>query len=186
MIERINLVPQKPLSERIKQTTPIVVGLLLTVIVVFIFANSAFLSHRIKKLDRELLTIQEQIDKAEILQIQERTLTSEVIKLRDQHAQLQVRSANISNIQTEKRSLSSVLARITLALPSSVICNNISFHGNEGQITGEALFYSDVPGIVKELNNDPLFMSATLHDIDRGLENNEDARLVFNIVFEMK
>ncbi len=186
MIERINLVPQKPLSDRIKQTTPVVVGLLLALIVVFIFAKSTFLSHRIKKLDKELKTVQEQINNAEILQIEERTLTSEVIRLREQQAELQLKSANVSKIQTEKRSLTSILTRITEALPSSVICKNISFHGNAGQITGEALFYSDVPDIVNTLNNDPMFLSATLQDIDRGLENVEDARLIFNIVFEMK
>ena len=182
--ERINLVPQKPISEKIKRAAPPILGLLLVFILIFLAGKNYLLNRKIIRVDSELITIQNQIDQATQFQIQQQLLNRDIVKLNEGLAKLQVEIGGITAIQTEKRHFSRVLTRITQAMSPAMRCDSISFQGANGQMRGVALDYKDLPAFVEELKNDPLFKSAILKDIDRTLEQ-ERKRLTYMIAFEL-
>ena len=182
--ERINLVPQKPISEKIKRAAPPILGLLLVFILIFLAGKNYLLSRKIIQVDSELITIQNQIDQAAQFQIQQQLLNRDIVKLNKELAKLQVEIGGITAIQTEKRHFSRILTRITQAMSPAMRCDSISFQGANGQMRGVALDYKDLPAFVEELKNDSFFKSAVLKDIDRTLEQ-ERKRLTYKIAFEL-
>jgi Tfp pilus assembly protein PilN len=184
-LERINLVPQKPISEKIKRASPLILGILFVLILIFVASKNYLLSRRIIQVDSELTTIQNQIDQAAQFQVQQQILNRDILKLNEDLAKLQVELGGITAIQAEKRHFSQVLTRITQTMSPSMRCDSISFQGANGQIKGVALDYKDLPAFVDELKNDPLFKSAILKDIDRTLDQ-EQKRLTYSIAFELR
>lgn len=185
MLERINLVPQLPLAERIRKTTLPAVGLLLALIILFLAANDRILKARISSLSRDIATIQQQAAEIGATQAKIALLTSSTKQQTEEKERLNAQAAKLTTIQERKRYFSRVLSAIATTMPSSVRCEKIIFTKDGGQITGSALQYRELPAFVKTLGNNPLFSSVLLHGLDRSSDAKK-ADFTFTIAFQLK
>jgi Tfp pilus assembly protein PilN len=185
MIERINLVPQRPFAEKVKMALPIVLGTLVAVVLVTAFFEYQILSYKLNKVDKELTTIKAEKGLADQLQSKTQTLKTTVARLQNHHSELQKSVTELDITQSKNKYFSRALSAITYALPDTVKCTKIVFENNTGQITGNAVQYSDLPDLVTRLKNNPLFKNAALKNVDKS--NNADSyQLSFNIKLELQ
>lgn len=168
MIERINLVPQKPLAERVKAALPLVLGSLMGLIVLLSAIEYGLVASRIAAADHALTTLTDQKALTDQLQGRTQDLRNRIAGQRQQLAALQTAVAGLSIDAPKGRSYATALARITSYLPDSVRCTRIAFDGGDGQLTGEAVHYNDLPELVTRLKSDPLFKSAAIKEIDKN------------------
>ena len=185
MLERINLVPQLPLAERIRKTTLPAIGLLLAVIILFLAASDRILKTQISSLNRDIAAAQHRAGEIAATQARVAQLTSSIKQQTDEKERLSAQAAKLTGIQERKRYFSRVLATIAATMPSSVRCEKIIFAKDGGQITGSALQYRELPAFVKALDNNPLFTSVTLHELDRSPDAKK-ADFTFTIAFQLK
>lgn len=185
MLERINLVPQLPLAERIKKTTLPAVGLLLVLVILFLAASDRILKTRISSLSIDIAAAQQRAAEITATQARIAQLTSSIKRQKDEKERLSGQAAKLTSIQERKKYFSRVLATIATAMPSSVRCEKIIFAKDGGQITGSALQYRELPAFVKALGNNPLFTSVMLHDLDRSPDAKK-TDFTFTIAFQLK
>ncbi len=185
MLERINLIPQLPLAERIKKATLPAVGLLLAVVILFLAASDRILKTKINSLSIDIATAQQRAGEISATQAKIALLTSSITQQKDEKERLSVQAAKLTDIQERKKYFSKVLATITTAMPSSVRCDKITFTKDGGLITGNALQYRELPAFVKTLADNPLFTNVLLHDLDRSPEAKK-ADFTFTIAFQLK
>lgn len=185
MLERINLIPQLPLAERIKKTTLPAVGLLLAFVILFLAASDRILKTRISSLSLDIAAAQQRAGEIATTQAKITQLTNSITQQKDEKERLSGQAAKLTGIQERKKYFSKVLATITTAMPSSVRCDKIAFAKDGGQISGSALQYRELPAFVKALGNSPLFASVILHDLDRSPEAKK-ADFTFTIAFQLK
>jgi Tfp pilus assembly protein PilN len=185
MLERINLVPQLPLAERIKKTTLPAVGLLLALIFLFLAASDRILKSQLSSLSKDISVAQQRATEITATQARIAQLTSSIKQQTDEKERLSAQAAKLTSIQERKKYFSRVLAAITTAMPSSVRCEKIIFAKDGGQITGSALQYRELPAFVKTLGNNPLFANVTLHNLDRSPDTKK-ADFTFTIAFQLK
>ncbi len=185
MLERINLVPQLPLAERIKKTTLPAVGLLLVLVILFLAASDRILKTRISSLSLDIAAAQQRAAEITATQARIAQLTSSIKRQKDEKERLSGQAAKLTGIQERKKYFSRVLATIATAMPSSVRCEKIIFAKDGGQITGSALQYRELPAFVKALGNNPLFTSVMLHDLDRSPDAKK-TDFTFTIAFQLK
>ncbi|MBU0485842.1 MAG: PilN domain-containing protein [Proteobacteria bacterium] len=184
ILARINLVPQKPLAERIKQIIPavLVVGLCLAIFAIYL--ENRQLNDKIKLLNADITKIEAETTLAAQLIIAKDRLAAEINLLNKNQSELKNRVTKIEKIRGRKKPFSEALISIAKSLPTSVKCNKISFQKNSGKITGTALRYDDLPIIVKRLTQDPKFKNVVLHDIDRVAQNSRQ-NISFSMMFEL-
>ena len=185
MLERINLVPQLPLAERIRKTTLPAVGLLLALIFLFLAASDRILKSQISSLSKDIAAAQQRATKITATQARIAQLTGSIKQQTDEKERLSAQAAKLTGIQERKKYFSRVLATIAAAMPSSVRCEKIIFAKDGGQITGSALQYRELPAFVKALGNNPLFTSVMLHDLDRSPDAKK-TDFTFTIAFQLK
>lgn len=185
MIERINLVPQRPYAEKVKMALPIILGSLVAIILVITFLEYQVLTHKLNKVDKELTTIQAEKGLADQLQSKTKALKTIVARLQNQHGELQKSVAELDITQSKNKYFSRALSTITYALPDTIKCTKIIFENNTGLISGDATQYSDLPDLVTKLKNNPLFKNAVLKDVDKNDKSNT-YQLSFNIKLELK
>ncbi|MFA7348450.1 MAG: PilN domain-containing protein [Desulfurivibrionaceae bacterium] len=185
MLERINLVPQLPLAERIKKTTLPVVGLLLAVVFLFLAASDRILKTRISSLSRDIAAAQQRAGEITITQARIAQLTSNIKQQKDEKERLSTQAVKLTSIQERKKYFSRLLATITTTMPASVRCEKIVFTKDGGQISGSALQYRELPAFVKELGNSPLFANVLLRDLDRSPDA-QKTDFTFTIAFQLK
>ena len=185
MLERINLVPQLPLAERIRKITLPAVGLLLALIFLFLAASDRVLKSQISSLTKDISVAQQRATEITATQAKIAQLTSSIKQQKDEKEQLSVQAAKLTGIQERKKYFSRVLATITTAMPSSVRCDKIAFAKDGGQISGSALQYRELPAFVKALGNNHLFASVMLHNLDRSPDAKK-ADFTFTITFQLK
>ncbi len=185
MLERINLVPQLPLAERIKKTTLPAVGLLLVLVILFLAASDRLLKARINSLGRDIAAAQQRAGEITATQARIAQLTSSIKQQKEKKEQLSSQAAKLTSIQERKIYFSRMLAAIAATMPSSVRCEKIIFAKDGGQITGTALQYGELPAFVKALGNDPLFTNVLLHDLDRNPDATK-SDFTFTIAFQLK
>lgn len=184
-LERINLVPQTPIGEKIKKTAPLILGGFIIGILLFVGVKNSLLSRRIIAIDQELVTISNRIDQATQFQVQQKTLTDDIVKLNEEIASLQAKVTGIASIEADKRSFSRILTGISQALSPTMKCDKISIQGASGEMLGVALEYSDLPSFIDTLLANGLFKSATLKDVDRTVKE-QRKNLAYRIAFELK
>ena len=185
MLERINLVPQLPLAERIRKTTLPTVGLLLVLIILFLSASDRILKTKISSLNLDIAAAQQRATEITVTQAKIEQLTSIIKQQKDEKERLSVQAAKLTSIQERKKYFSRILTTIATAMPSSVRCEKITFAKDGGQITGSALQYRELPAFVKTLGNNPLFTSVMLHNLDRSPDAKK-ADFTFTIAFQLK
>jgi len=185
MLERINLVPQLPLAERIRKTTLPAVGLFLAFIMLFLAGSDRILKAKIRSLNLDIAAAQQRATEITATQAKIAQLTGSIKQQKDEKERLSARAAKLTSIQERKKYFSRVLATIATAMPSSVRCEKITFAKDGGQITGSALQYRELPAFVKTLGNNPLFTSVVLHELDRSPDAKK-SDFTFTIAFQLK
>jgi Tfp pilus assembly protein PilN len=184
ILDRINLVPQKPLAERIKQVIPIILLIGLCLAMVAVYMENHLVSAKIDKIDKEIVKIESDATLAAQLKIAKDRLAAEVKLLKQLHSDIKNRVEKIEKIHGTKKPFSAALIAIAKSIPPAVKCSKISFHKNSGEISGTALRYNDLPIIVRRLNRDPRFKKVILRDIDR-LARNTRQNIFFSMMFEL-
>jgi len=185
MLERINLVPQLPLAERIKKTALPAIGLLLAFIFLFLAVSDRILKSQISSLTKDIAAAQQRATEITATQTKIAQLTSSIKQQTDEKERLSAQAAKLSSIQERKKYFSRVLATIAATMPSSVRCDKITFAKDGGQITGSALQYRELPAFVKALGANPLFANVILHELDRNPDAKK-ADFTFTIAFQLK
>ena len=184
MIDRINLVPQKPLAEKVKSALPLVLGVLLGLVLALSFLEYRYVTYQYHKLDKDIAELQNQKGLADKFQSQVQGLTAEIKQLRDKQQQLDKLAASLDFDKHKKKSFSRALSTISEYLPDSIKCTKINFDNNIGMISGTAAKYTDLPGLVKSLKDDPFFKDAVLKDVDK-ISNASWDQFSFNIRLEL-
>ncbi|MCG2740795.1 MAG: hypothetical protein L6300_11245, partial [Syntrophaceae bacterium] len=114
MLERINLVPQLPLDERIRKATLPVVGILLALVILFLAANDRILKAQIRSLNRDIAAAQQRAGEITATQARIAQLTSSITQQKEEKEQLSVQAAKLTSIQERKKYFSRMLAAIAL------------------------------------------------------------------------
>lgn len=185
MLERINLVPQLPLDERIRKATLPVVGILLALVLLFLAANDRILKTQIRSLNRDIAAAQQRAGEITATQARIAQLTGSITQQKEEKEQLSVQAAKLTSIQERKKYFSRMLAAIALTMPSSVRCEKITFQKDGGQIVGTAVQYRELPAFVKALGNTPPFTNVMLRDLDRSPDAKK-TDFTFTIAFQLK
>jgi len=185
MLERINLVPQLPLAERIKKITLPAVGLLLALVVLFLAASDRILKTRINSLNVDIAATQQRAGEITATQARIAQLTGSIKQQKEEKERLSAQAAKLTGIQERKKLFSRLLATISTTMPPSVRCEKIVFTKDGGQISGTALQYRELPAFVKALGNNPLFTNVLLHDLDRSPDA-QKSDFTFTIAFQLK
>ena len=184
MLQRINLVPQTPVAQRLRRLLPLVLGALLCGIVLFLYADHARLTAKRGEIDREIEKIEAQLRQSSDLQTSLKQLADSVSQRRQQQVELQTRVATLSQQFQQKRNFSRLLLSISRLTPTSVKCDKIMIKEQSGLITGSAVQYRELPELVSSLQADPMFKRVSLQDIDRTTQAAE-GRFLFTISFEL-
>jgi len=185
MFERINLVPHPPLAERIRGLILPATGILLILVIIFLGAGNLLLKTKINSLDREIATAKRQADEITVFQARVGMLAADIKRQKEEKERLSAEAAKLSAIHGKKKQFSQALGAIAAALPPSVRCEKITFQDDGGQIMGNAVQYRELPNLAKNLNANPLFAGAILHELDK----NPDAKKTdfnFTISFQLK
>ena len=181
MLQRINLVPQKPLSETLKVITPVILFLLVGLILVSVFVNFKILESRIASTERESASIQDKQLQANILLANKQRLAGEISTLAEQKEVLVSEITKIESIRSKKRLYTKALNIISGALPASVKCNKITFKEGTGALEGIAVKYQDLPVLINELKDSGFIRFAVLNEVDRATGGGTP--LTFRITF---
>ncbi|MEW6593274.1 MAG: PilN domain-containing protein [Thermodesulfobacteriota bacterium] len=185
MLQRINLVPQTPVPQKIRKALPFSLALLLLLIVAFLSLSHLRLTARLRQLDAEIARIETRLQQSTSLATDLRQLADSVAQRRQRQNELQTQVAALSRQIEGKRSFSKVLATISEAMPSSVKCDKLTFKEHSGLINGSAVQYRELPEFVSRLQESPLFTRVTLQDIDRTSQAAE-GRFLFTIAVEVR
>ncbi len=185
MIERINLVPQKPYAEKVKSALPLILGILVAAVLVTTFLEYRVLAYKLHKVDKQMSTFQKDKLLADQLQIQVNSLKTTLSRLGKEESELHKNVAALDITSTNKKYFSRALSTIASTLPDSVKCKKITFENKTGQITGVAVQYGDLPDLVTRLKNNPLFKTAALKNVDKSTGSNKD-QLLFTINLELQ
>jgi len=184
MLERINLVPQLPLAERIRKTTLPVVGLLLAAVILFLAASDRILKAQISSLSLDIAQAQQRAGEITATQARIAQLSSTIKQQKDKKEELSAQAAKLTSIQERKKYFSKMLAAISATMPASVRCEKIVFTKEGGQISGAALQYRELPTFVKQLGDNPLFTNVILQDLDRS-PGAQKTDFTFTIAFQL-
>ncbi len=185
MLKRLNLVPQIPLAEKIKKKTPVILGVFIAVICVFLFSRIQYLNYQVKKNDSEIESMLQRVAESEKLQERVSSLNSVNISKKKEYTEILNQVSGLENMGLEKISYSKILSSISSSLPQSVKCSRMSFMEKSGIIHGSALRYKDLPLLVRTLKKDPLFRHIELQDLDR-VEGNAPEPFTFDIAFDLQ
>lgn len=185
MLERINLIPQLPLAERIKKATLPAVGILLALVILFLAASDRILKTKISTLSLEIAATQQRALEIAATQAKIAQLASSITQQKEEKERLSGQATKLTSIQERKKYFSRVLATIATTMPSSVRCEKIIFTKDGGQIIGTAIQYRELPAFVKALSNNPLFTNVMLHGLDRSA-NAKKTDFTFTIAFHLK
>ncbi|MFZ5774320.1 MAG: PilN domain-containing protein [Thermodesulfobacteriota bacterium] len=185
MLERVNLVPQLPLAERIRKATLPTTGVLLLLVVLFLGVSDKVLQTRIRTVDRNIALYSRNAEAAATTQAQVAGLSLAVNAKREEIKQLSLTAERLNSLQAKKKHFSRILDAIARALPGSVRCNKVTFQDNGGLIAGTALQYKELPDFIKGLGAHPAFANVTLRDLDRSTEG-EKTDFNFTVAFQLR
>ncbi len=184
MLQRINLVPQIALAEKIRKRTPVFFIIFIVVICFFIYSRVTLLNYRLTDKEKEINRMGQRIEETDQLQRRIIVLSDRIRNQKKEYSETASRVADMENIAGEKRHFSQILTIISNSLPSSVKCNKIILQDNSGEISGSTLHYQDLPELVRKMKEDSRFR-VELRDLDRIKENSLEP-FTFKIVFTLK
>ncbi len=186
MLERINLVPRKPVAVRVRAYTPLVVIILIGCISFFFYIRHNHLNNEISKTRKQLSSMQASIDGYNALKSIINSKKNEAERLTELSAQATTKARRMENRQFAKMNFSLLIEQIATAQPESVICKTIRFDGNKCVIKGIAKGYNDLPTFVERLKKTTHFTRVNLGEVVR--KNKEDDSIIFefNITAELR
>jgi Tfp pilus assembly protein PilN len=174
MLARVNLVPQKPLAERLK----ILVPLLLTAIIALVLV-SVYLHQRL--LTTELAQASQEVEKIGLIQARAKAemgamqqLAGELETLRKRQSLLREEVEKIEAIRMEKKPYSLALATIAGSLPGTLKCDKITFRNGRGMIEGVATNYRDLSSLIGRLREKAPFGNVSLDNVDKVTGNSTE------------
>lgn len=184
MQQRINLVPQKPLAERIKTLIPIIFSALLLLIVVLFFSWVQLLNLRLTELNQQISRIEEQASQSTALSGQIAVWKTELAarNMAIDHKTGQI--ATLSKIRGQKKKFSQPLSLIASLLPDTVRCQEISFTGAAGRVQGVALDYDDLVWMVRSMQALQIFQAVSLTVTDRTSDKDQK-QIYFTITLQL-
>ena len=183
MLQRINLVPQIALAEKIRKRIPIFFVIFIAVICFFLYSRLTLLNYRLTDKEKEINQIGQRIEETDQLQQRIIVLSGRIKNQKKEYSETAGRVADMENIAGEKRNFSRILTIISNSLPSSVKCNKIIIQDNNGEISGSTLHYQDLPELVRKMKEDSRFR-VELQDLDRIKESSLEP-FTFKIVFTL-
>ncbi len=184
MQQRINLVPQKPLAERIKQLIPFIFSTMLLLILVIFFSWVQILNIRLAETDKTIARIEEQSNQAIALSSKVESLKKNLQSKNQAIDQKSAQIANLSKIKGQKQKFSQPLSLIASLLPETIRCRAISFTGKAGELQGTALDYDDLIWMVRSMQSLNIFKRVSLSVTDRA-SNKDQERIEFTIIMQL-
>ncbi|MDR9502087.1 MAG: PilN domain-containing protein [Desulfurivibrionaceae bacterium] len=184
MQQRINLVPQKPLAEKVKRLIPFIFGTLLLFLLVLFFLWGEILNNRLAALNSKIAHIEEQASQATELSSQIAALKKDLLAKEEAINHKTAAVARLSKIRGQKKKFSRPLSLIASLLPETIRCRAISFAGAKGSLQGTALDYDDLIRFVGDMQDLPVFKRVSLSVTDRAGDNNQE-RIQFTILLEL-
>ena len=184
LLQRINLVPQEPLSERIKRVTPWIIGLLLVTVIAGIFLQYQLVDSKLADSEKRLATLKSLGDQVAGLQAKTALFRGKDEARRRTYNDLRARISQLSLPQVGKNHFSQVLSQIIKVIPATVTFNDIFFNKKIGKISGTAVRPKDLPDFINNLKKESLFKDVVLLNIARD-SGSSQYRLSFNIKFEL-
>ena len=181
ILERINLVPQQSIADKIKQIIPAIILVSLCLIISLIYIENQRVTAELDRLDQKISSFKTTSTAAKQLETTKKKLAAEINLLNRSYSNLKTRNAKIEKIHTRKKPFSGALISIAKSIPPTVKCNKISFSKNRGEISGVTLNYDDLLLAVNQLNQDKRFNNVVLQDINRIKETTRQ-----NFTFSMK
>lgn len=174
MLARVNLVPQKPLADRLKILVPLLLVVGVGLVVVFVYFRHRLLTAELDRVSQEVATISQlqTKTKAEMSTLQQ--LAVELEDLRKRQTLIREEVAKIEAMRMEKKKYSLAIETIAGSLPETLKCNKISFRQELGIIEGVATRYRDLPPMVKKLRESPPFKDAYISNIDKVVGNSAE------------
>jgi Tfp pilus assembly protein PilN len=185
MLERINLVPKKPLSEQLRIVVPAALLTILALILLGLYLQNRYLTARIDAVAKETALLRENQENANADLANLTRLTGQLDGLQKQKISLLAEVAKIEAIRSRKANYSRAVNTLAAILPDSLKCEKIAFQGKKGIIEGLALRHRALPRTVQKLQENPVFVSAFLSDVDTVAEG-PSAPLSFRIMVEIK
>ncbi|MBU0681196.1 MAG: PilN domain-containing protein [Proteobacteria bacterium] len=184
MLQRINLVPQKPLAERIKTLIPFIFSAMAMLIFVIFFSWVQILNIRLVEMNKTIARIEDQTNQATALSSQveawKKSLQSKNLAIDQKTVQI----ATLSKIRGQKKKFSQPLSLIASLLPDTVRCREISFTGSDGKLQGTALDYDDLVWMVRSMQALQIFKSVSLSVTDRAT-NKDQERIQFTLIMQL-
>lgn len=185
MRQRVNLVPQQALAEKLKKITVPLICVLIAVGGVSIFINGQMIERKISRIEQKI----EALNKRQQALIAQQTaigqLSLSVKKMEGEIIQRRKTISNLSELPSQKKKFSTILAGIAQVLPSSARCEKISLKDDTGIILGQAVGYNDLPRFVKQLEALPELYSVSLQVLNQK-QNGDMEMLSYTIHFQMK
>ncbi len=184
MQQRINLVPQKPLAERIKDLIPFIFSGIVVLIVVIFFSWVQILNIRLAETNKNIRRLEDQANQATALSSEIASLKKNLQSKNLAIDQKTVQIANLSKIRGQKKKFSQPLSLIASLLPDTVRCRQISFTGSAGELQGTALDYDDLIWMLRSMQSLTVFKKVSLSVTDRAT-NKEQERIEFTIIMQL-
>ena len=184
MLQRINLVPQRPLAERIKSLIPFIFSGMVLLIVVIFLSWVQILNFRLADTVKTIARIEDQANQASALSSQIASLKKNLQIKNQAIDQKTVQIGNLSKIKGQKKKFSQPLSLIASLLPDTVRCRAISFTGGSGEMKGTALDYDDLIWMVRSMQSLNIFNMVSLSVTDRAT-NKDQERIEFTIIMHL-
>lgn len=185
MFERVNLVPQPPLAERIKKITPLLSGGIFIVGCLAVYFMGSLLAGDNRRLNREIDMLEQHKASNKEQEIAIGRLNQAIEKLKEEEKDLRKNVAHLMQIPSQKPYYSELLIHIGKCVPATVRCGKISFNENGGLISGTATKYRDLPAFVDKISKMGRFHSVVLQLVDQ-LGGEDGDLLSFTIVFGLR
>lgn len=185
MLERINLVPRKPMAGKIRSYTPLVLIVLVTVISLAIYMRHNSLKNEIADSRRQLAGMQAGLDGYNALKSIINSKKLEAEKLTEVAAKSKSAARRMEVMQFSKNNFSLLIEKISKAQPDSVLCRIIRLNGNSCAINGIAKGYNDLPAFIERLKDDILFSQVSLGQVLRKNRDNNEIIFEFNITAQV-
>ena len=173
MIKRINLVPSKPLAQKIKQVT---------LPVTFIASIAALIPLALSYLSLEkeqavLLAKKETFQKKiEIIEAEQRryiTLKKEVESLQNKKKNLYQELQKLSKTKRQVPPYTELLKALSSTLPDSARITLITVSDGSGTIEGETMKVEDVPSLIERLKKSSYISGMELNELITFSEKNK-------------
>lgn len=185
MLQRINLVPQDPLKDKVKKTVSVALLVFVSFVCLFIYIRMQILDRRIHAADQKIQVVEKQSQLSGNLQLTIGDLNKKIIDQKKEYEELQKRMAKLDKMTAEKSRFSDILAHIASSVPQSVSLSHCTLNDSSGEIAGSTLRQQDLPKLIMKIKKDPRFVAVELQNMKKADVNSLEP-FTFTIKFSLK